>query len=116
MNKIALIVAAAGVVGFGGAAFAQDASTVSPGAGAPSFETADANHDGFVDFPEAQAAYPGLDQNNFDQVDTNKDGKLTADEYQQLGAEQYNNANNNQPSAASDGNNNPSNPSNPSNP
>jgi hypothetical protein len=94
MNKIALLVAAVGVAGFTGGAFAQ-ASATSPGAGAPAFDVADANHDGFVDFTEAVAAYPGLDQNNFDQVDTNKDGKLTADEYNQLGGEGQYNSNNN---------------------
>lgn len=102
MNKIALLIAAAGVAGFSGAAFAQDTSAPN-GAGAPSFDAADTNHDGFVDFGEAQAAYPGLTQNNFDQVDTNKDGKLTADEYAQLGGEQYdnnNNTNNNNGSSA----------------
>jgi len=101
MNKIALIVAAVGVAGFTGGAFAQ--SSASPGAGAPAFDVADANHDGFVDLTEAQVAYPGLDQKNFDQVDTNKDGKLTADEYNQLGGEgQYtnNNANNNSSAAS----------------
>jgi hypothetical protein len=76
MNKIALILAAAGLAAFSGAAVAQ---------GTPTFATADANHDGFVDFGEAQAAFPGLTQNNFDQVDTNKDGKLTQDEFNQLG-------------------------------
>jgi len=103
MNKIALIVAAVGVAGFTGGAFAQ--SSASPGAGAPAFDVADANHDGFVDFTEALAAYPGLTQNNFDQVDTNKDGKLTADEYNQLGGEgQYqNNTNTNGNASASGG-------------
>jgi EF hand len=86
MNKIALLVAAVGVAGFTGGAFAQTAST-SPGAGAPTFDVADANHDGFVDVTEAMAAYPGLSQKAFDQVDTNKDGKLTADEYNGLGGE-----------------------------
>ena len=95
MNKIALLVAAVGVAGFTGGAFAQSTST-SPGPGAPSFDQADTNHDGSVDFTEAQAAYPGLDQNNFDQVDTNKDGKLSPDEYNQLGGEgQYTNNNTN---------------------
>jgi EF hand len=93
MNKIALIIAAAGMAGFTGAAIAQDASSAPNGGGAPSFDMADSNHDGFVDFSEAQAAYPGLDQNNFDQVDTNKDGKLTLGEYGQLGGEQYSGTN-----------------------
>ena len=76
MNKIALILAAASMAAFSGAAVAQ---------ATPTFATADANQDGFVDFGEAQAAFPGLTQNNFDQVDTNKDGKLTQDEFNQLG-------------------------------
>lgn len=100
MNKIALILAAAGMAAFSGAAVAQSG-------GAPTFAAADTNHDGFVDFQEAQVAYPGLDQKNFDQVDTNKDGKLTQDEYNQLGGEQYNNGGNTTSSSSTA----PSNPS-----
>ena len=60
MNKIALIVAVAGVAAFTGSAFAQgSAADTSPGAGAPTFNTADTNKDGFIDFSEAAAAYPG---------------------------------------------------------
>ena len=73
MNKIALIIAAAGVAGFSGAAFAQGTS--------PTFEQADTNHDGSVDFAEAQAAFPGLTEGQFKNADTNHDDKLTADEY-----------------------------------
>ena len=103
MNKIALIIAAVGVAGFTGTAFAQSTSN---GAGAPGFDVADSNHDGFVDYAEALAAYPGLTQNNFNDADTNKDGKLTSAEYGQLGgAGQYNNGensnNNNSTTAAS---------------
>ncbi len=75
MKKIALILAAAGIAGFAGAAVAQ---------ATPTFAQADTNSDGFVDFGEAQAAFPGLTQNNFDQVDANKDGKLSEAEYGQL--------------------------------
>lgn len=105
MNKLALIIAAAGVAGFTGSAFAQAAAT-SPGAGAPTFDQADTNHDGYVDFTEAVAAYPGLNQDNFDQVDTNKDGKLSVDEYNQLGGEgQYGTNNNASSASASSGDN-----------
>ena len=76
MNRIALILAAAGMAAFSGAAVAQ---------ATPTFAQADTNGDGFVDFGEAQVAFPGLTQNNFNQVDTNKDGKLTQDEFNQLG-------------------------------
>ena len=79
MKKLALI-AAAGLtlasLGFSAGAFAQ---------AAPSFVEADSDHDGFVDFNEAQASYPGLGQQAFDQADTNKDGKLDEAEYMQLG-------------------------------
>jgi hypothetical protein len=73
MNKIALIIAAAGVAGFGGAAFAQGTS--------PTFAQADTNHDGFVDMAEATAAFPGLTDGQFKNADTNHDGQLTPDEY-----------------------------------
>jgi EF hand domain-containing protein len=73
MNKIALIIAAAGVAGFSGAAFAQGTS--------PTFEQADTNHNGFVDFTEAQVAFPGLTDGQFKNADINHDEKLTADEY-----------------------------------
>ncbi len=76
MNKIALILAAAGMAAFSGAAVAQ---------ATPTFAQADTNGDGFVDFGEAQVAFPGLTQNNFNQVDNNKDGKLSQDEFNQLG-------------------------------
>ena len=73
MNKIALIIAAAGVAGFSGAAFAQGTS--------PTFDQADTNHDGFVDYAEAQVAFPGLTEGQFKNADANHDDKLTADEY-----------------------------------
>lgn len=76
MQKIALIIAAAGIASFSGFAMAQTT---------PTFAQADTNQDGFVDFGEAQVAFPGLTQNNFDQIDANKDGKLTAAEFAELG-------------------------------
>ena len=79
MKKLALL-AAAGLtiasLGFGASAYAQ---------AAPSFADADSDHDGYVDFNEAKAAYPNLGQQAFDQADTNKDGKLDEAEYAQLG-------------------------------
>jgi hypothetical protein len=79
MKKLALF-AAAGLtlasLGFSAGAFAQ---------AAPTFAEADSDHDGFVDFNEAQASHPGLGQQAFDQADTNKDGVLDEAEYAQLG-------------------------------
>lgn len=95
MNKIALIIAAAGVAGFSGAAFAQGTS--------PTFEQADTDHDGFVGLAEAQAAFPGLTENQFKNADSNKDDKLSADEYASLSPvspTQNSNDNNNANSSA----------------
>lgn len=76
MNKMALIIAAAGVAGFSGAAFAQGTS--------PTFQQADADHNGFVDFAEAQAAFPNLTDGQFKNADTNHDDQLTEAEYASL--------------------------------
>ncbi len=65
---------------------ATGALAVANGAGAVSFNRADTNRDGVVDFQEARRAYPGLSEAQLRRMDINRNGVIDRGEYPQLDA------------------------------
>jgi Ca2+-binding EF-hand superfamily protein len=53
-------------------------------AGAQSFNRADRNDDGFVDFEEAGRIYPSFTRSQFRRFDIDRDGMISRDEYPQI--------------------------------
>jgi hypothetical protein len=52
-----------------------------PAAAAVPFSRADANHDGFVSWPEAHRVFPKLKQIHFEKCDPSGDGLIDQQEY-----------------------------------
>jgi hypothetical protein len=77
MNKLLIIIAAAGLTLSTGA-FAQDNSTT---ANPTTFAAADADSSGGVSFEEAQAVWPDVTQDQFNTADANTDGSLDEAEF-----------------------------------